>query len=287
VRPMSEVRSPRIFLSFAGPDRAAAERFRQDLSERDIEAFVFPLGGNLVLDINRALAQSDYFVLLWSQAAVDRQWVDMEWSAAFARELKERRSFLFIVRLDRTPLPTLLAARQYIDAVDNNWNELVNELAAIWLQDRAVGEPVLPAPYSTITTNGDNGRRNIVIKVRNRALSVAHVIAVPEESTGQKLENLVRVALALPDIAEKFGGAVGMRFFYQLYNAGTAISGDGRKLTELHIMDGDTIDLEVQVESFGPGGESSVVTHRGGESMSLSPATTRSLINSAFSHLIP
>lgn len=284
---MSEVRPPRVFLSFAGNDRAAAERLRHDLRARDIEAFVFPQGGNLVLDINRALAQSDYFVLLWSRSAVDRQWVDAEWSAAFARELQERRSFLFIVRLDRTPLPVLLAARQYLDAVDNNWNELVNELAAIWLRDRAVGEPVLPAPCSTITENGEDGRRNIVLHVRNRALSVAHVIAVPEESTGRQLESRVRAALALPDITEKFGGAVGMRFFYQLYNAGKPISYDSVKLGELHLADGDTIDLEVQVESFGPGGESSVVTHRGGESTGLSPATTRSLINSAFSHLIP
>lgn len=283
----SEVRPPRVFLSFAGNDRATAERFRHDLRERDIEAFIFPPGGNLVLDINRALAQSDYFVLLWSQAAVARLWVDVEWSAAFARELQERRSFLFIVCLDMTPLPPLLAPRHYLDAVTNNWNELVNELAEIWLRDRTVGEPVLPAPCSAITENGEGGRRNIVLRVRNSALSVAHVIAVPEESTGRQLESLVRAALALPDIEEKFGGAVGMRFYYQINNAGQPISGDSRRLADLHIVDGDTIDLEVQVESFGPGGSSPVVAYRKGVSTILSPATTRSLINSAFGHLIP
>jgi TIR domain len=283
----SEVRPSRVFLSYAGNDHATADRFRQDLSERDIVAFIFPPGGNLVLDINRALAQSDYFVLLWSQAAADRQWVDAEWSAAFARELQERRSFLFIVRLDRTPLPVLLAARHYFDAVDSNWNDLVDELVALWLRDRAVGEPVLPAPCSATAENGGGERRkNIVLYVRNRALSVAHVIVVPEESTGRQLESLVRATLALPDVEEKFGGAVGMRFGYQLKNAGERISAD-RKLAESHIVDGDTIDLEVQVESFGPGGSSPAVTYRHGVSASLSPAATRSLINSAFGHLIP
>ncbi len=284
---MSDTRRPRVFLSFAGNDRIIAERLRQDLRERDIEAFVFPPGGNIVLDINRALTQSDYFVLLWSHACVDRPWVDAEWSAAFARELQERRSFLFIMRLDTTPLPPLLAPRQYLDAVDTNWDELVNELAATWSRDLAVGEPVLPAPCSTATENGEVQPPNIILYVRNRALSVAHVIAVPEESTGKDLECLVRSALALPDVEEKFGGVVGMRFHYRLKNVGKQISADGRKLAKLHIVDGTTVDLEVQVESFGPTGPPRTITYRQGASTNLSPATTRSLINSAFGHLIP
>ncbi|MGH3972631.1 MAG: toll/interleukin-1 receptor domain-containing protein [Pseudonocardiaceae bacterium] len=283
----SDVRRPRVFLSFAGNDRITAERLRQDLRERDIEAFIFPPGGNIVLDINRALTQSDYFVLLWSHACVDRQWVEAEWSAAFARELQERRSFLFIIRLDTTPLPPLLAPRQYIDAVDANWDELVNELAAAWSRDLAVGEPVLPAPCLAVTRNGEVQGPNIILYVRNRSLSVAHVIAVPKESTGQDLECLVRSALALPDIEERFGGTVGMRFSYRLNNAGRQIHSDGRKLAELHIVDGTTVDLEVQVESFGPTEPSRTITYRHGASTNLSPATTRSLINSAFDHLIP
>lgn len=277
---------PRVFLSFAGNDRSMAERLRQDLKERDIEAFVFPPGGNLVLDINRALTQSDYFVLLWSRASRDRPWVDAEWSAAFARELQERRSFLFIVRLDMTPLPPLLAPRQYVDAFGNNWGELVSDLAAIWHRDRAVGEPVLPAPHSAPKNNGEDKRPNVVLYIRNRALSVAHVIAVPAESKGQELESLVRAALALPEIAEKFDGAVGMRFHYQLKNDGKSIASD-KTLVELHITDGATIELEVEVESFGPAGSHPVTTYRQGASTGLAPATTRALINSALGHLIP
>ena len=272
---------PRVFVSYTGNDRPVAERLRRDLRERDIETFAFPPGGNFVLDINRALAQSDYFVLLWSQACVDRPWVDAEWSAALVRGLQQRRSFLFIVRLDTTSLPPLLAPRQYLDAF-NNWDDLVTELAATWGRDRAVGDPVLPAPFPAVTDN--NGPPNIVLYIRNEALSVTHVIAVPAESTGQDLERLVRGALALPDVAEKFGGAVGMRFYYQLKKAGNLISPDGGKL---HIVDGDTVDLEVQVESFGPTGPSLITTYRRGVSTSLAPATTRSLINSVFDHLIP
>jgi hypothetical protein len=284
----SELQSPpRVFLSFAGNDQRTAERLCQDLRKRDIETFSFPAAGNFVLDINHALAQSDYFVLLWSQACVDRPWVDAEWSAALVRGLTERRSFLFIVRLDTTPLPALLAPRQYLDAVNNKWDELVTELAASWSRDRAVGELVLPAPCSKPAKSSDNERRSIVLYIRNRALSVAHLITVPEESTGRELERLVRGALALPDIETKFGGAVGMRFYYLLKRSGELISHCNVKLTDLRIMDGCTIDLEVQVESFGPKGKSPIIAYRKGVSTRLSPATTRSLINSAFNHLIP
>lgn len=284
---MAETHSPQVFISFAGTDRAMADRLRRDLQERDIEVSDFPLGRNLVLDINQKLAQSDYFVLLWSQAAVDRQWVSAEWSAAFAHELLERRSFLFVVRLDRTPLPILLAARHYLDAADNNWNELVNELVDTWRRDRAVGEPVLPAPCPATTANGADGHRNIILYIRNHALSVAHVMTVPEESTGRQLMNLVHTALALPDIAERFGGVVGIRFQYQLENVLGVISDDTRKLANLHVADRDSIDLVVFIEPFGPEGKSSVTTYRKASPTDLSPVTTRSLIDHAFGHLIP
>jgi hypothetical protein len=246
---MAEAHSPQVFISFAGTDRAMADRLRRDLQERDIEVSDFPLGQNLVLDINQKLAQSDYFVLLWSQAAVDRQWVSAEWSAAFAHELLERRSF--------------------------------------WRRDRAVGEPVLPAPCQETTANGAGGRQNIVLYIRNRALSVAHVMAVPEESTGRQLMDLVRTALALTDITERFDGAVGMRFKYQLEHVFGVISDDTRKLAKLHVADGDTIDLVVFIEPFGPEGKFPVTTYRKSSPTNLSPVTTRSLIDYAFNHLIP
>jgi hypothetical protein len=283
---MPEAGRPRAFLSHAGDDRATAERLRRDLRECGIEVFVFPPGVNLVQDINCALTQSDYFILLWSQACVDRPWVNAEWSAAFVRELQERRSFLFIVRLDTTPLPALLAPRHYLDAF-GNWDEMVGELTIAWCRDRAVGEPVLPAPYSAVPHNDAARTPTIVLYVRNRALSVAHVITVPENVTGQELENVVRHALALPDIETKFNGAVGIRFYYQLKNGDKPIPADRTPMSELCITDGATIDLEVQVGSFGPEGSSPTITYRQGESAGLSPVVTRSLIKSAFAHLIP
>jgi hypothetical protein len=67
---------------------------------------------------------------------------------------------------------------------------------------------VLPASYP-VSMDGDEAQRpTILLYVRNRALAVAHAVAVPAVSTGQQLGGLVRDALALPGIKTMFDGAV-------------------------------------------------------------------------------
>jgi hypothetical protein len=138
---------PKVFLSFAGSDRAMAKRLADDLEMYGVEAFYdargIAFGGNVVLSINRAMAESHYYVLLWSANCVDRPWVDAEWAAAYAREINEGRSFLFIVRLDETPLPPLLAVRRYLDGV-HAWPSVARDLAGTWLDDLDTGTGLLP-----------------------------------------------------------------------------------------------------------------------------------------------
>lgn len=281
---MRRVRKVGVFLSYAGPDREQADRLRRDLDKHGIGAPLFELGKDLVQGINRALTQSDYFVLLWSKNADGRPWVEAEWSAAFVRQLQEQRSFLFIVRLDMTPLPALLAPRHYLDAFDDNWTEMVNDLVAAWREDRGVGVPVLPAPGTELAPHGAAQDPTIELYVRNKELSVAHVIAVPENSTGQQLERQVHKDLALPDDETRFNGAVGARFRYQLKHAERQIPADDTPLAELGIKDGSTIDLEVQVEWVGPSGPSPTVTYRGDPSSGSAPVLKQF---SVFAHLIP
>lgn len=283
---------PQVFLSFAGEDHEVAECLRRNLKKHhNIEVFDFPPGANLVREINRALTQSDYFVLLWSRNSAERPWVEAEWSAAFARELqfvrelRERRSFLFVVRLDATPLPPLLAPRHYLD-VAGGCEEMVNELVATWYRDREVDVPVLPAPYPRATGDAVARGQTLVLYVRNRDLRVAHVIVAPAELTGQSIDGLVRSELALPDSKTILDGKLGARFYYQLMYAGKMIPVDGAPLVELGITDGAMIDLEVRMESFGPEGPASTVVYRTGESTGFS-AATRSLREVAFGHLIP
>jgi hypothetical protein len=254
------------------------------------------MGCNLPLAINDALTRSDYYLLLWSRHAVDRPWVDSEWSAAFMQELSRRRSFLFVVKLDRTPMPTLLASRKYLDLGDDE-DAVIRELVAVWNRDRGVGTRVLPAPGPGIASAAD-GDRPIELYLRNRALGVSFTVAVPKVVTAKRLWDLVRNGLELPDREAMFGGRVGMRFGYEL------LAGDERipldSLAERHPKDGDTIDLLVTVEllthnqtpatwalrsrllsqGLGPGGTATVAA-------GISPNVVRALLDSAFGHLDP
>lgn len=261
-----------------------AERLGKELEELGIEPFVdvqhiLP-GRDLVLTINDALTQSDYFVLLWSRNTVDRPWVDLEWTAALARDLEDRRSFLFVVRLDDTPLPVILTMRRYLDAF-GSWTTVADELAAAWRRDQAVGLPVLPAPAGADLDCGPT----CVLYVRNRALSVVHTVAVSCMATGQQLEKTVRSALALPDQVTELDGKVGMTFHYRLCHRGEVIADS--TLPALHITDGSMIDLEVELEAWGPDGSVSRTTYRRDEPSGLPPAMIRKLVNAGFDHLRP
>ncbi|AHH97325.1 toll/interleukin-1 receptor domain-containing protein [Kutzneria albida] len=261
-----------------------AERLGRELGERGVTPFVdardiLP-GQDLVLTINDALTQSDYFVLLWSRNTVGRRWVDLEWTAALARDLEDRRCFLFVVRLDDTPLPLILTMRRYLDAF-GSWETVADELAGAWRRDQAVGLPVLPAPVGVDLGEGPTS----VLYVRNRALSVAHTVAVPSSATGRELEKAVRTSLALPDQVTELGGKVGLTFHYQLRHRGQEIA--DQPLPALHITEGSMIDLEVELETWDSDGTVCRTTYRTNGYSGLPPEMIHKLVNSGIGHLRP
>lgn len=270
---------PRVFLSFAGDDRPGAVLLGKELEARRLDTFIdsknVPVGHDIVLSINDGLAQSDYYVLLWSRHTVDRAYVDVEWSAALSRELNERRSFLFTVRLDETKLPPLLAPRKYLD-FRGDWAAVADGLVAAWCQDNAVDVPVVPAPNPT-ASNGGTGPA-IALFIRNRELSVAHVIKVPATVAEDELESLVREALSLPTSVTALGGAFETRFQYRLTHGDEPLS---------RLRDGSLIDLEVSVEWRDPKGPVAAGDYRACPLDKVTPAMRRAALNAAFGHLRP
>jgi hypothetical protein len=59
---------PRVFLSFAGPDRLVAERLRGDLAAEGFDAFIDVCS----LALSESLTDSSYYVLLWSRHTDNR-----------------------------------------------------------------------------------------------------------------------------------------------------------------------------------------------------------------------
>lgn len=281
---------PLVFLSFAGQDRPKAERLREDLAVQGFDAFVdehsIKPGENILNAINKALTRSSYCVLLWSRHTQGRPWVEVEWTAALTRSLEEKRSFLFVVRLDETEMPLLLATRKYLDAYVD-WDATVAKLVTTWRLDREIGTPVFPAP-NQVAAGLPCDIHPIELYVRNRVLSVSHVVAVPPTVTSSELFGLVRKALDLRDSASKYNGIVSARFAYELrYRDRPLPNGP---LTDLGIGDGDTVDLVVHGKFVSHGQTVATSTFRedtASRQSAIKPRVVRALIDVAFGHLMP
>lgn len=305
-----------VFVSFAGPDRQLANEFHDALAQRGVHAFIdergIAPGEDILGAINDAIDQSDYFVLLWSESAASRPWVELEWTAALARDLNQneqrdpavlgrqltnRRTFLFIVRVDDTPLPTIIATRRYLDA-RGGVARVAETLAATWRGDRDARVPVLPAP-GVEASGGRAGtdEPTIELKIHNCDFDVAHVHRTAESTTGADLMAQVRKVLELPsDLRPEGTVNVGLRFRYRLVRHGIPLSEGplaAKSLTALHLADGNSVDLEVIAEAFGPTGQFGRTLYRyetaarDHESVVLSPALRKTLENKAFGHLRP
>jgi hypothetical protein len=145
--------------------------------------------------------------------------------------------------------------------------------------------PVFPAPVAT--GRSGNGR-TIELYVRNRALSVSHVVVAPSTVTSSELLDLVRKALDLRDSESKFNGDVSARFAYELWYRDKALP-DG-PVTDLGIRDGNTVDLVVRGETVSHGKTVSTFRLRKDpvpQQSAIKPQVERALINAAFRHLMP
>jgi hypothetical protein len=112
--------NPKIFLSYAHADSAAAKRIASELGEVKLEVWrdadaVQP-GQNWVVEIERALEEAGYLLALLSSASIVSQWVQHEWTTMLTRQLGSKNGGLVIpLRLENVELPTLLRPLQSVN----------------------------------------------------------------------------------------------------------------------------------------------------------------------------
>src|SRR6185369_3885942 len=94
------------------------------------------LGDSFLNFMESGLTECDYCLLLWSEAASRRAWVQVEWEAAFYRSVTEKRAFLVVGRLQEYKLPALLAPRLMVDLFPEA-RPGVGLLIKTWRDDRA------------------------------------------------------------------------------------------------------------------------------------------------------
>ena len=285
-----EGRGPAVFISYATADRTEVLKFHQDLLERGIDPFldimdILP-GDDVVMSINGALERSDFYVLVWSAAARDRYWVNSEISAAMVLEQRRARPFVFIVRLDDSELPPVLAPRRYLDAFGGRRAAAADQLAAVWTRDRAVGTKVLPAP-APVAEPASADAALLHLYARNQSLNVSHEVRIHAGATAQELVGELAEQLALPTEASEYDGAVGVRFSYRYQLGGEALAAAPDSDTPLALAEGDVVDIEVVVEPFGPDGAlADPVSFLPGRDYAIPPEMIRELCQKAIEHLL-
>lgn len=90
---------------------------------------------------------------------------------------------------------------------------------------------------------------------------------------------------SIPDDRPTIDGRIGLRFHYQLMIDGSPVS--DQPLAEQRITEYRTLDLRIEVEQFGPDGSTGRTVFRNGGNTTHSQALVRTLIRSAFGHLMP
>jgi hypothetical protein len=125
----TQTNKPRIFISHAWEDKLLVRRLETELSAAGAEVWVDHLGirggDNLPKRISDALEWCNTLLLLWSDAALDSHWVELEWTNAVALE-----KAIIPCRLGTAKLPAILAHKAYLDFcnIDQGITQLLHAL---------------------------------------------------------------------------------------------------------------------------------------------------------------
>ena len=108
-----------LFLSHRSTDKAIVDEVAAGTKKAGVGVWydkdkMLP-SDSLVAKINEGIADMTHFVLFWSAACAESNWVERELNAAISR-LVEHKTPIIIVRLDRTPVPALVADLYRVEA---------------------------------------------------------------------------------------------------------------------------------------------------------------------------
>lgn len=159
-----EQRMAGFFISYNEADRAWAEWIGWQLEEAGytviVQAWDFRPGGNFVLDMDSAAAESERTIAVLSRDYLDSRFVAPEWAAAFAQDPTGERGLLLPVRVRECEPAGLLPQIVYIDLVGLDEPTATERLLAGVNRERAkpTSAPRFPGAAPTVRTIVDRPR---------------------------------------------------------------------------------------------------------------------------------
>ncbi len=120
------------FLSHNSHDKEVARRLGAQLRLAGanvwLDEWEVRAGDSLVGKVDEALAVVDTIVLIWSRNAERSDWVRAEFESAIARSIDSQTCRVVPLRLDDTPLPSLLRRLKWIDLQQTEIDRAVDEI---------------------------------------------------------------------------------------------------------------------------------------------------------------
>jgi TIR domain len=130
------LRMAKLFISHASRDKEIARQLSNDLRVLGhsvwLDEWSIIVGQCISSEIDKALADTQFLILLLSKNAVLSRWVDTEWRAAYWDELQSRSIIVLPVLLEKVQLPKLLQTKKHASFVLSyavGFSELVNAIA--------------------------------------------------------------------------------------------------------------------------------------------------------------
>lgn len=120
---LSKHNETRIFLSHASSDKVFVKGLAVDLSALGYRPWLDEweiLGGESIPSrISEGIDEADFVIVVLSSASIASRWVENEWQAKYWKEISAKRISIIPILLNDCEIPTLLAARKYVDFRDD------------------------------------------------------------------------------------------------------------------------------------------------------------------------
>ena len=107
------------FLSHSSADKPFIRQLAADLAANNVEVWLdeqrIRVGDSIPEKIAQGLAESDFFLIGISHNSVNSAWVQKELNNALVTEVKRRNVHILPLKLDQSPMPTIISDKKYAD----------------------------------------------------------------------------------------------------------------------------------------------------------------------------
>lgn len=149
----------RVFISHSSQDKSFVRKLINDLKTKNLAVWFdeesLKPGDSIVAGISEGLKDTDYLVVVLSQASITSGWVQAELSSALMDQFSNQGTSVIPIKIDDCDVPILLRDRVYAD-FRTDYNKGLNALLGVLQQESESAETAAKSPISTALHQDSN-----------------------------------------------------------------------------------------------------------------------------------